>query len=233
MKESAKTYLTRILIIIFCFGLIINYGIGVYHSFNKHGISDGITGVVLFPWAINRGIEFWWHKDYTNEDSEKKFDNEMQACIYFIISADDMKTNSDQINKELIDFSEKMKNYPEDKKEYLKTGTKIFILYSNSIYTDFVNSLNDYKTTGSFKVNYSPETKSIENELSKYNLDNDIELPRKRIDILNKQMSEKLSSNSMAINIPYIEEVATVVKSTNESRNNNYKQIIKILFNEN
>jgi hypothetical protein len=45
MKESITSILTA-LIYIASFG---DYGIGVVHSFKKHGIADGLIGTVLFP----------------------------------------------------------------------------------------------------------------------------------------------------------------------------------------
>jgi hypothetical protein len=53
-----KELVTSILTILIYISSILNYGLGLVHSFKKHGIADGIIGAIAFPWAIYRGAEF-------------------------------------------------------------------------------------------------------------------------------------------------------------------------------
>ena len=59
-----KDIITSILTFVLYISLFADYGLGIYHSFKKHGVADGLIGTVAFPWAMYRGVEYWWHDDY-------------------------------------------------------------------------------------------------------------------------------------------------------------------------
>jgi len=228
MKDAITSILTFLLYI----SLFADYGLGVVHSFKKHGVADGLIGTVLFPWAMYRGVEFWWHDDYGNVNWDKRLSNDMQTCIYFIAVVNDKSADKYQINENLEKFSEKINDYPSDKRQYLLDGTKKYIQYSNSLSSDFLNSLNDYKKNGDFNLLASDATKKLETELSNFKLKEDMEVSKKGIKELNKQMQENLPSDTALIDYDKIKDMETTMNLTMELQQKEFRRIFKSLFNE-
>jgi hypothetical protein len=228
MKEIMSSILTVLLYI----SLFADYGLGVVHSFKKHGVADGIIGTALFPWAMYRGIEFWWHDDYANVNWDKRLTNDVQTCIYFISSSNDENADKYQINENLEKFSDKIKNYPEDKKRFLHDATKNYILFSNSITKDIFNSLSKYKTTGDYNLIESSETLKLERELSNFKLKEEIDLYKKGFEELNKKMKSNLSNDTTLIDFDRIKEMETSMNYKVEIQQKEFRRIFKTLFNE-
>lgn len=228
MKEIITSILTFVLYI----SLFADYGLGIYHSFKKHGVADGLTGAVIFPWAMYRGVEYWWHDDYGNVNWDKRLTNDMQTCVYFIALVNDKTADKYQINENLEKFSEKIKDYPADKRQYLLDGTKKYIQYSNSLTSDFLASLNDYKKNGKFNLTTSEATKRLETDLSNFKLKEDIAVSKKGIEELNKQMQDNLPSDTAFIDYDKIKDMETSMNLAMELQQKEFKRIFKSLFNE-
>ena len=228
MKEAITSILTFLLYI----SLFADYGLGVVHSFKKHGVADGLIGTALFPWAMYRGVEFWWHDDYGNVNWDKRLSNDMQTCVYFIALVNNKSADKYQINENLEKFSEKIKDYPSDKRQYLLDGTKKYILYSNSLNSDFLTSLNDYKNNGNFNLITSDATKKLETELSNFKLKEDIEVSLKGIEELNKQIQDNFPSDTTLIDYEKIKDMETTMNLTMEIQQKEFRRIFKSLFNE-
>ncbi len=143
-----KELVTSILTILIYISSILNYGLGLVHSFKKHGIADGIIGAIAFPWAIYRGAEFWWHDDFGDVVWEKRLPNDIHTCAYYISGIGASNSEKIKIYEDIEKFSEKINKYPDEKRKFLSTGTRKLILYSNSLGTDFLMSLNNYKNSG-------------------------------------------------------------------------------------
>jgi hypothetical protein len=221
---------------IFAFILYISsigaYGLGIFHSFKKHGIKDGLIGAVLFPYAMYRGVEFWWHDDYSNVNWDKRLTNDMQSCVYFVSSVNDNTVDKYQLNENLEKFSEKINDYPADKRQYLLNGTKKYILYSNSLYSDFLTSFNDYKKNGNFNWSISVKTKKLEIELANFKLKDDIDLTKKGIEEICKRMTNKLPSDTSSIDFYKIKDIETAMNLYIEFQQKELRKIFKSLFNE-
>jgi len=227
-----KGVITSILIFILYISLFADYGIGIVHSFKKHGVVDGVVGTVFFPWAMYRGVEFWWHDDYGNVNWDKRLSNDMQTCIYFVALVQDKSADKYQINENLEKFSEKIKDYPADKKQYLLDGTKKYIQYSNSVSSDILNSLNHYKKNGDFNLTSSDATKKLETELSNFKLKEDMELTKKLFEDLNKQMQEDLPSDRAFIDYDKIKDMETTINLIMELQKKEFRRIFTSLFSE-
>ena len=132
MKETLGT----ILVILIWVSGFADYGLGVFHSFDKHGVIDGYVGTALFPWAMYRGIEFWWHDDYAGVNWDQRLKTDMKSCVYFFEESNKDANNKYQLNEDLEKFSTKIRSYPKDKKQYLKNGCKIIISYDLSLTQD-------------------------------------------------------------------------------------------------
>lgn len=227
-----KNIITSILTFLIAISLFADYGIGVVHSFKKHGVADGFVGTVLFPWAMYRGVEFWWHDDFENVNWDKRLSNDIQTCIYFIAITNDKSADKFQINENIEKFSEKIKDYPKDKRQYLIDGTKNYILYSYSLTNDFLNSLSEYKKNGNFNLTSSDESIKLETELLNFKLDEDIKLCKKGIVELNNQMKENLPSDKTLIDHERIKDIETTMNIEMEIRIKEIRSIYKSLFNE-
>lgn len=228
MKNKIVTFLTFILYLT----LLTSYILGIYHSFKKHSVADGLIGTVIFPWAIYRGVEFWWHDDFSNVDWDKRLNNDLHTCIYFILMVSDNSANKYQLNENLEKFSEKIKNYPTDQKRYLLERTKLYIEYYNSINSDLLNSLKNYEFNGSFIFETSYETDKLENELSKLKFEEEIAVSKKHIEELNKLMQDYVSSDESNINYDKFKDLETKLTLSMNLQQKEYKRIFKSLFNE-
>ena len=227
-----KDTITSILGFVLYISLFADYGFGIYHSFKKHGVADGLIGSVIFPWAMYRGVEYLWHDDYGDVNWDKRLTNDMQTCVYFIALVNDKTADKYQINENLEKFSEKIKDYPADKRQYLLDGTKKYIQYSISITSDFLASLNDYKKNGNFNLTTSNATKKLETDLSNFKLKEDIAVSKKSIEDLNKQLQDNLPSDTAFIDYVKIKGMETKMNLTIELQQKEYKRIFKSLFNE-
>jgi hypothetical protein len=227
-----KDLFTSILTFVIYISLFADYGLGLVHSFKKHGAADGLIGAVLFPWAMYRGVEYWWHDDYGNVNWDKRLSNDMQTCVYFIALVNDKSADKYQINENLEKFSVKIKDYPADKRQYLLDGTKKYILYSKSLTNDFLASLNEYKKNANFNLVTSEATNKLETELSDFKLKEDIKLFKKGIEELNKQMQDNLPSDIAFIDYDKIKDIETSVNFSMELQQKEFRRIFKSLFDE-
>jgi len=50
-------------ILVLIAGLYLEF-FGIYHSFSRHGVKDGLISVFIPPYGWYRAIEYWWHDDY-------------------------------------------------------------------------------------------------------------------------------------------------------------------------
>jgi len=221
MKNIIKSSLAFVIY----FSLFADYGLGIYHSFKKHGVSDGLIGAVLFPWAMYRGVEYWWHDDYRNVNWDKRLTNDLQTCVYFISLVNDKKADKYQMNEDLEKFSEKIKDYPADKRKYLIVGTKTCIQLNNSFNSDLLVSLNDYKKNGNFNLITSDATKKLETDLSNFELEDDLGSIKKSTVELNKLIQENVTYED-------INEMETAMKLTLEHQQKEFSRIYKSLFDE-
>ena len=228
MKGAISSILTFVIYI----SLIGDYCLGVFHSFTKHGIADGAVGTVLFPWAMYRGVEFWWHDDYGNVNWDKRLSSDLQTCIFFVNSVNEKNVDRYQKNEDLEKFSEKINDYPLEKKQYLIDGTRKFIYYSNSLIDDFSASLNEYKKKGKFDFILSISTKKLESELSKFDLKEDIDLSRKAIEELNKEFQNNLPNDTTSQDFDKIKNIETSIKLAKEMQKKESKRLFKYLFNQ-
>ncbi len=227
-----RRIISSILTILLYVSLFADYGLGVVHSFKKHGVVDGIIATTLFPWALYRGIEFWWHDDYADVNWDKRLTNDVQTCIYFISSANDDNVDKYQINENIEKFSDKIKDYPKEYKQFLRDATKKYILYSNSISIDLLYSLKEYTNTGTYDLKKSKETINLETELYNYKLKDDIDMLKEVIEEINQDMKNNLSNDSTG---EYIDKIILMEESMNyqiEIQQKEYKRIFKNIFNE-
>lgn len=228
-----KNTIISIISFIVWISLFADYGIGVVHSFKSHGVNDGLIGSVLFPWAMYRGVEFWWHDEYSDVDWENRLSSDMQSCVYFIGVVNEKGVNKYNINEELEKFSKKINDYPLDKKKYLLNGTKTYISYSNSFTNDFLASIIGYQKNGEFNYKQSAATKKLEIELSNFKLNEEIAFNKKEIEKSIKEIKDVFQNDFDNIDYYNAENIENLIRNSTKLRNKEYKRIFRSLFNEN
>lgn len=224
MKEVFKSIFT----IIFYLASFADYGLGLVHSFKKHGVADGLIGAIAFPWALYRGAEYWWHDDFDGVNWEKRLSSDIKTCVYFVGQP---VSNQYQLNEDIEKFTEKINSYPVGKKQYLEYGTKNFISYINSINNDFKRAFSDYKTKGVFQITQSEATQKIEQDLSKYQLSEEIKSINQGIGQLNKKLQNELPALNSDSDTSKIKELENSILTQFEYQNKEHKRIFKSLFN--
>lgn len=228
MKDKSSGILS-FLIFIICIG---DYGIGVVHSFKKHGVADGLIGVVAFPWAMYRGIEFWWHDDHADVNWDKRLPNDMQTCIYFLLQTSNEDVNILELNEDLERFAAQVNKYPADKKQFLMDGTRKYIEYGNSVQNDFVASLNEYLVGGNFEWITSQQTAQLENDFKTFKLEEDIELIKKGFDEVKKEIIKSLTVDSAEIDDDSIKDFEARMNLLMEIQQKAFRRIFTNIFDE-
>lgn len=109
---------------------------GIVHSVRKHSFGDTFISVTIPPWAWYRSVEMWWHDDLADVNWDERLSTDTKNCYYLFYFY-----NSEHVikaNEEIESFRNKIKNYPKDKIEHLKTFCKNYIeWYSYSEYVLF------------------------------------------------------------------------------------------------
>lgn len=130
---------------LFITGLSVIYILGISHCFKKHSTMEGVVSIVAFPFGIYRGIEFFWHNDFDDVDWNKKLKNDTETSIYFLHEINNENFNQYDFNKDVEEFSNKIKKYPEDKREILIKNVKQYIGFLILIEKDIKNYIDTYK----------------------------------------------------------------------------------------
>ncbi len=227
MKHSISSiFIILIYIIGFCV-----YGLGVFHSFKKHDLNDAMIGTVAFPWAMYRGVEFFWHDDFSDVNWKKRLPNDMRTCVYFLNQGIINNSNQYQFNEDLEKFSSKIKDYPNDKKKFLTDGSRKYIHYIQSLTNDVISSFNKYFLTSNFEITFSKNTIELEKQLSKYNLKEDVQLTKRAYLELDKQLKERFPSDTTGVNLKQLKEYYdSNIKLSLEKRNSFFKLTFRNLF---
>lgn len=228
MKEFISTILTFVIYI----ASFLSYGLGIVHSFKKHGVADGIIGTIAFPWAIYRGAEFWWHDETGDVVWEKRLPNDMYTIAYFISSIGENSSEKIKINEDIEKFSEKINKYPEEKRKFLSYGTRKLTLYSNSLGKDFLKSLNNYKNSGNFILESSLTTNSLEKELRTYYLTDVVDNSKKASEEMMRNLKKDLPSDKLLIDESKFNSLVRQINLKMEYQTKESNRVYKLLFNE-
>jgi hypothetical protein len=215
-------------------GVITDYGIGVVHSFQKHGVVDGIAGSVLFPWAMYRGVEFWWHDDFADVNWDKRLPKDMKNCIYFFMKSEDPGSNAYQVNEDLEKFSTKINKYPEDKKKYIQEGCNAYIKYANLTMTEFKSYIEKQTYQSPTEFSHSAELLQLKNKLLEYDFKEEIDMTDLAIEKLTSKIHTNLKvSDSEDVFEAKKADYLKVIELAASNQNNVYKKVYKELFNVN
>jgi hypothetical protein len=224
------------------FGLLITIGVmflwvrGLKHSYSKH---DKFDFVVSFfpPWGIFRGVESFWHHDknkFADVDWKKRLGSDLRTTIYFITEGSYKDANVYEINENIEQFSDKIKEYPKEKLQYLRDGSRKYIEYTLSATKDGIGSVIAYYDKGIYDTSFSETTHNLKQILlSNYELSDIISpLEIKLAEVAAKMNETKLSEISAKDLKEMKEKFNTQVNTFLLKNEADMKRIFKNIFNE-
>ena len=164
LKSITGWVLSAVMYIVYV-AIILTYPVGLFHSYKQHSTKDLIFGAIAFPWAMYRGVEMFWHKDDDGVDWNKKLASDIRSSIYLFNEGSYKDGNVSQVNSDIEQFSNRVNEYPADKKKYLMTASKAYIRYMLSVTHDSNNSMNAYFNTGVYEVKFSDSSNKFKSDL--------------------------------------------------------------------
>jgi hypothetical protein len=183
--------------------LILSWPIGMYHSYKKHSTKDFIGSIVLFPWGMYRGFEMFWHKDedkMADVDWKKRLSNDLRASIYLLTEGSYKDHNVVDLNKATETYTDQIKDYPKDKKQYLINGTREYIKYTLSCTNEITIIMTNYFASGKMDISYSDSTIALKKDLiDKYELSELIAQIDAALNQQAKQMAEAPITDTAAV----------------------------------
>jgi hypothetical protein len=208
---------------IFYTGLFVIYIIGIFHCFKKHSTIQGVVSVVAFPFGIYRGFESLFHDDFKDVNWKVRLKNDTKTCIYFLNEINNENFNQYNFNKDLEEFSNKIKKYPLDKREILIKNVKQYIGFIILIEKDINNYLDSYKG-GRFNLKFSNRTQKqllkIEHNIyfNKYEVSN---LKKGNENFNESIKSQEINNNDL-----------NLIKLSFSNNNKNMLEVFYNIFNE-
>ncbi|MEP3836002.1 MAG: hypothetical protein ABJM36_00040 [Algibacter sp.] len=218
----------------FLFYGIFIYGeiFGIYHTFKSHSKLDGLISIVIPPYAWYYSAEMWWHDDFEEVDWEKKLKSDMEISIYLLSQAHNDQIDRFELNDKLEKFSSKINKYPEEKLDFLKNGSRIYIKYSISLENEVIEGMTNFYENGKYDFKKSRETKILEQKLRSYNIDSKIEIIKEQNEQSHKQLSTSLTNSGGSFDESQVLEFKENISSLKKRQNIEFKKIFKFIFNE-
>ena len=231
MKKIFGSLLGALLgILVFIGGSYLEF-FGIYHSFSKHGVKDGLISVFIPPYGWYRAIEYWWHDDYAGVKWDEKLSSDLQAIISIINAVEERDPQIQaKIPKAINDLSIYFKSYPKDKLEILKEGVWLYIEWNDSISNDFnkyfVNSIKKRREN----FTKSQQTLDLYVKASKYSkvketIDRSEEAILKVLETMRPEASKSIPTDM-------IEKMPELLKIKTDETYSKCKTIYEGAFNE-
>ena len=164
MSRFSESFISIFFYVLFIYGEIF----GIYHSVKHHSGGDVIASISIPPWAWYRSAEMWWHEEFSEEEWSQKLSNDIEVCIYFVSKSFSEETDKFDYNSRIEKFSKKIRKYPDDKIDYLKKGTRLYINYLQSMQNDMKTTWQRYIDFGNWEYTPSQKTSDFQIELGDY-----------------------------------------------------------------
>jgi len=223
MKKIIEYFFSTLLVLALTWGEFY----GIYHSFKKHSLTEGIISVFVPPFAWYRSIEFFWHDDFANVNWDIKLSDDINTCVYFLNEYISPDANIYSLNTDIDNFSKQIMSYPKDKRLVLKHAVETYIKYVPSAFDDFLNSVKKITDTDGFILEYSKKTSELEQELIEFGL-TEIENYKEIINFAYSQFSFD-DNDSIIMAIEQINEAFGVMK---ENYKTSFNQTLTRIFND-
>lgn len=115
------------------FLIVALYILGTIHSHYKHAEDSHNPFLMIY-----RGVEFFWHNNIDEADSVEQLKSDTQSLFDLLINAITHERNSNEQEKELDEFRNKIKVYPKDKILFLKRAGAFYVAYNSSLDSDLM-----------------------------------------------------------------------------------------------
>jgi hypothetical protein len=227
MKEVLKSFV----VIIFYLASFLDYGVGLIHSFKKHGIADGLIGAIAFPWAMYRGVEFWFHNDFSDVNWDKRLESDMKTCVYLFSQA--QMGNKIELNESIEKFSNKINEYPAEKKRFLVDGARLYLTYFDKISINIIASLDTYIKEGRFEIIQNSSVEKLENELTKYYLKEEVSSVKIGMEDLKKKIQLDFPLDSNISDRKNIINLKNSIEFQLRNQKTDFRRVYKQIFNIN
>ncbi len=227
MKEVLKSFV----VIIFYLASFLDYGVGLIHSFKKHGIADGLIGAIAFPWAMYRGVEFWFHNDFSDVNWDKRLESDMKTCVYIFSQA--QMGNKIELNESIEKFSNKINEYPAEKKRFLIDGSRLYLTYFDKISINIIASLDTYIKEGRFETIQNSSIEKLENELTKYYLKEEVSSVKIGMEDLKKKIKLDFPLDSNISDRKNIINLKNSIEFQLRNQKTDFRRVYKQIFNIN
>lgn len=204
---------------------------GIYHSFSKHGVKDGLISVFVPPYGWYRAIEYWWHNDYAGIKWNERLSSDFQVIISIINAVEEKDPQIQaKISKAVNDISSQFKEYPEDKRKTLKEGIWLYIEWQDSLSDDlhryFVNLWKNRK----YNFENSQRTSDLYTKASKYSKIK--EMMGIGEEALLKMLETLKEEDPKSISTEKIEQMSELLRIQSKSTSSKCKTIYEGVFNE-
>ena len=163
MRESFWEVVGSIMGILLLVTLTVADAVGVVHAYKKHGTLDAIIALSVPPWGIWRGVESLWHDDYADVNWDTQLSKDFETVLFFYESALENDVDVYQLNKDVTDFAETIKDYPSSKKDKLKSVSCAYIEYYHLITLETISFLRS--DDASSQPVWSEKLYELENEI--------------------------------------------------------------------
>lgn len=183
MKGIIKKFFEIIWTIVIIYVLFFGEWVGLYHSYKHHSSKDFFASIFIPPLAWYRSIEMFWH-DYEEPKMgwDKRLKKDKINCMKLMEEATGYSLYDSQIESEAKNLAKEINKYPEDKLEQIRVFILKYRNFYNSYSMDCIDAIERYKTTDSFNIIVSDETKKIANSISeKFELKDIVEDTEKRM----------------------------------------------------
>ncbi|MBC8484578.1 MAG: hypothetical protein H8D45_00875 [Bacteroidetes bacterium] len=223
MKKIIEYFFTTILGLGFIW---IEFG-GLYHSFKKHSLAEGVIATFIPPVAWYRSVEFFWHDDFANINWDIKLSDDINTCVYFLNEYISPEANIYSLNIDIDNFSKQIMSYPEVKRLDLKQAVEIYIEYVPSAFDDFVNSVKKSTNTDGFSLEYSKKTSELERKLIAFGI-TDIEHYKEIINLSYSQFSFNDNDSTKKA----IEQISNALGVVKGNYNTSFNQTLSRIFRD-
>ncbi|MDX9782915.1 MAG: hypothetical protein RBT35_08065 [Bacteroidales bacterium] len=217
------------------FGLLFSalYILGVYHSYTKHPNDLGI--VRWSPYAVYRGVEFFWHDDFAGVNWEERLRDDANKCIRLLNRSYSEDIDQAKFDKAIEEYKKTLKKYPEDRIEVLRIVSQNYIKHSNSFFRDIFRAIDNMNINTVSLVSQSYRTKELEEAICRGLHPEDCHTFQESIQFSIKAINDRFQ-NSLKNQEISIEELkshsALFQKILLENMNSNFFKTYRKLFSQ-
>ena len=140
---------------------------GIYHAFDRHDNAQGFISVFIPPFAWYMAVEaIGWHDDFAGVDWSQRIQNDARTAILLLSAASENDAiRADKVAAAVEEFSEKLAQYPIDKRAKVKSVVDSFLAYEEALSNDLAVEFDrELSGTGDGKFRFQSSAKTMELE---------------------------------------------------------------------